>query len=443
MIPTLKSFFGYFGSHPLRGVLTVMTIAIGVGALIITFGLSLDVTSGLEQSLSEFGRRIVIANASMGNDGELQRQFPPEFDANITDVLAADYENVADVTLVGNARWNRVSARGTSYQVRSSVAAGAAYADLMDLDLIAGSFYTPEDVAERRQLVVISESTAAILFGNAASAIGAQVQTAVPVITGSAGGADGAGGRGFQLSQQPYTVVGVFADVSELQREAFGVGDFIVPIGTTIPVGAPIDFDPSSVAMARLVGDTVETATSRIGTIVELEYGDDTVASVWEGSPSGPAPMIEESRRSVRGFALTVNVLGLVILVASSIGIFSIMLVEVLNRIREIGLRRAIGATRASIRRFFMMQALYFSLAGSAAGTVLALAFYRMVGATLAPFFETAGLSAAELNLSTPGFAPVALAVGAAAVVGALFGFFPAVSASRTPIVECIRDDAA
>jgi len=442
MVSTLKSFGQYFRTYPLRGVLTLLTIAIGVGALIITFSLSSDVNGALDESLSKDGRRIVIANAEIGDDGQIDRQFPSDFDANVTVVLAAEYENLEDLTFVGEARWNRVSANDTSYQVRSSVAAGATYDNLMDLEMLAGSFYTQEDVDERRQLVVISESTARILFGDSEVAIGQQVETAVPtfsITTTSSGGQ----ARRFSLSQEPYTVVGVFADVSELEREAFGVGDFIIPIGTNVPAGFQIDFDPSAVVMARLVDDSVESATSRIGVILELEYDDETVVSVWEGSPDGPDLLIEESRRSVSSFALTVNVLGAIILVASSIGIFSIMLVEVLNRMREIGLRRAIGATRASIRRFFMMQAFYFSLAGGAIGTGLAFIFYRMIGASLVPFFETSGLSATDLDLSIPGALPIVMAVGAAVIVGALFGFFPAISASRTPIVECIKEDAA
>jgi len=434
MVSTLKSFGQYFGTYPLRGILTLLTIAIGVGALIITFSLSFDVNDALNKSLSEDGRRIVIANAEIGDDGELQRQFPPAFDSDTPTLLATDYENLSDISLVGQARFNRIAANDVSYQIRSSAAASAGYASLMDLEFIAGSFFTQEDVEGRDLVVAISESTARILFGSAEAAVGQEIEAAVP----------GGGGPGrFRIAQEPYTVVGVFKDVSELEREAFGVADFIVPIGTNFPPGFQISFDPSSVIMARLTNDSVSTAQSRIGVLTELEYGEDALVSVWEGSPSGPQPLIEESRKSVRSFALTINVLGVIILVASSIGIFSIMLVEVLNRMREIGLRRAIGATRASIRSFFMAQALYFSLAGSAIGTALAFVFYRMVGASLVPFFETAGLSASDLDLNIPGAIPIALAIGAAVIVGALFGFFPAISASRTPIVECIREDAA
>ena len=195
--------------------------------------------------------------------------------------------------------------------------------------------------------------------------------------------------------------------------------------------------------MARIANDSVEKAESRIRAILEHEYGDDLMLGVWEGLPNSSAPLIEESRKSVSSFALAVSILGFIILATSSIGIFSVMLVEVLNRTRDIGLRRALGTSRAGIRRFFIGQAIYFSIIGSVVGTGLAVAFYRTIGNYLTPLFDSAGFRAADIALTLPGPLPVAIAVGSALVFGVLFGFFPALSAARTPIIECIREDAA
>jgi putative ABC transport system permease protein len=438
MISTVTSFTHYLRTYPLRAVLTLVTIALGVGALTITFGLSFDVNETLNESLSRNGRRITIANAARTDDGELERQFPPAFDQGVPELLVRDYENLRDAAIVGDARWARISAAGTSYQIRSASAVTAGYAALMNLELLAGSFLTDRDVVERRQVVVMSASAARMLFGSAGAAVGEQIRTAIPVVN-----TDEAEGGRFRMSQQPFAIVGVFADPSELEREAYGISDFLIPAGVNLPPGLPVDFDPRAVVMARVVDDSLVAAESRIRSIIETEYGDETLVDVWEGSPAGPQPLIEESRRSVSSFSVTVNVLGVVILVASSVGIFSVMLVEVLNRMREIGLRRALGATRVGIRRFFMAQALYFSIGGGLGGVILALVFYRAVGASLAPFFETAGLSISDLSLTTPAPESIALALGAAVIMGAVFGLFPAISASRTPIVDAIRDEAA
>ena len=165
--------------------------------------------------------------------------------------------------------------------------------------------------------------------------------------------------------------------------------------------------------------------------------------AIQEGLPNSPARLIEESRKSVRNFALAVSILGFIILVTSSIGIFSVMLVEVLNRTRDIGLRRALGTSRGGIRRYFIGQALYYSSIGSVIGTGLASALYRTVGVFLTPLFDSAGFRATDIALTFPGLLPITTAVGAALVFGGLFGFFPALSAARTPIIECIREETA
>ena len=196
--------------------------------------------------------------------------------------------------------------------------------------------------------------------------------------------------------------------------------------------------------MARIVNDNVSKAESRIRAILEPEYGDDLILSVGEGIPiNTAAALIEESRKSVSNFALAVSILGFIILATSSIGIFSVMLVEVLNRTREIGLRRSLGTTRAGIRRFFIVQALYYSAIGSLIGSGLAAALYRPVGVFLTPLFDSAGFRASDIAFIVPGPLPFAIAIGAALVFGGLFGFFPALSAARTPIIECIREETA
>jgi ABC-type antimicrobial peptide transport system permease subunit len=262
------------------------------------------------------------------------------------------------------------------------------------------------------------------------------------------GSAEAALGQQFSVATRsgliPYTIIGLYEDVSDLEREAFGIGDFIFPEASGIPTGVAIHpIQRGAILMARISNDTLEKAESRIRSILEPMYGDDLIISVWEGVPGGGAETIEAGRNSVRNFALAVNVLGFIILATSTIGIFSVMLVEVLNRTRDIGLRRALGTTKAGIRLFFIGQALYYSGTGSAVGTIIALVFYRPIGKFLTPLFDSAGFRSADVALTVPGAGPIAIAVVSAIVFGALFGFFPALSASNTPIVECIREDAA
>ena len=428
MLSSLKSFFHNFRSYPLRGILTLLTLTIGVGTLIITTSLNMDITSAINANSSEQGLRIVIANGELDENGQLiidrkESSFTPD----ITSILESGYENLSDVCIVTDS-WidSKISTGGKSYELRSAVQVNASYAELMNLEIIAGSFFTEEDVNLRNSYIVISSLTAKLLYTLPEQAVGQIIR-----IQGKS-------------KEEAYTVVGVYADVSELERQVFGIGDIIMPLASGVPVGAkyhPVQYN--AVIMARVTSDSITAAESRIRTVLELEYGENLILSVWEGSKSGPSPLLEESRRSVSTFALAVNILGIVILAISSIGIFSIMLVEILNRTRDIGLRRALGTTKRGILRFFMGQALYYTFFGSIMGVAAAAALYRIIGIFLMPLFDASGFRFTDLNFTVPGIIPIVIAVGAALLFGAVFSFFPALSASRTPIIDCIREDAA
>jgi len=427
MLYSLKSFLASFGNNPLRGTLILITVTVGVATLSVTGGLSSDINRELDTALTEKGRIISIINGKVDDQGDVETQEPGRFTPEIFTVLETDYENLSDVSYVAEAWIKPIAWVGDkTYEMRSAIQTDADYAELMDLTMAAGSFFEQTDVESRRAVVVISALAAEIIYGGVDEALGREFSIAA------------------RTGVQPYTVVGVYEDVPELQREAYGIGDFIFPEATGIPIGTAIHpIQRGAILLARLSTDSLEKAASRIRTILQPLYGDDVEVTIWEGIPGGSAAAIEDGRRSVRSFALAVSILGFIILVTSTIGIFSVMLVEVLSRTRDIGLRRALGTTKAGIRVFFIGQALYYCGIGSVAGVIIGILVYRPVGQYLKPLFDSAVFRAAEVALMVPGAGPIAIAVGAAVVFGALFGFFPALTASNTPIVECIREDAA
>jgi putative ABC transport system permease protein len=391
-------------------------------------GLNMDINTTLDIALAEQGRRISIFNGEIDDGDNLIMQQPGRFTPDVISILASDYENLSDITFVAEAWLKPIIWEGDkTYEIRSAVQTDETYADLMNLEFAAGRFFGKADVESRQRVVVISALAGQMLFGPPEVSLGKTVALA---------GRDGV---------NSYTVVGVFKDVSDMEREAYGIADFIFPILSGIPLGTRIHpVQRGAILMARIASDNIEKAESRIRAILEQEYGDDLILGVWEGIPNNTAAaLIEESRKSVSNFALAVSILGFIILATSSIGIFSVMLVEVLNRTREIGLRRSLGTTRAGIRRLFIVQALYYSLIGSLFGSALAVALYRPVGIFLTPLFDSAGFRASDIAFTVPGPLPFSIAIGAALVFGALFGFFPALSAARTPIVECIREETA
>ena len=137
-------------------------------------------------------------------------------------------------------------------------------------------------------------------------------------------------------------------------------------------------------------------------------------------------------------FTLVVNILGFVLLITGSIGILSIMLVEILARTKEISLERALGASKSTIIREYFARAITLSLLSSAIGIILSIIFARPLTQLLLPLFATMGITEATGGVLNP-FA-ILIGTGVALVIGGVFGVFPVFTTLKTGIAEGIRE---
>jgi putative ABC transport system permease protein len=139
-----------------------------------------------------------------------------------------------------------------------------------------------------------------------------------------------------------------------------------------------------------------------------------------------PELLLEQSRRTQRLFRLVMASIAAISLLVGGIGIMNIMLATVLERIQEIGLRRAMGARRAHIRLQFLLEALALAVAGGAVGILLGVGIARGVAA-----------GAGWATVVTPG--AVLLATGVATAVGLASGLYPAHRAAAVDPIEALR----
>ncbi|NBF05716.1 FtsX-like permease family protein [Pseudomonas sp. Fl5BN2] len=141
-----------------------------------------------------------------------------------------------------------------------------------------------------------------------------------------------------------------------------------------------------------------------------------------------PQKIIDGMTRQSRTFGYLLMALGGISLVGGGVGVMNVMLMNVSERRREIGIRMALGARRRDIRNLFLLEAVTLTAVGALSGAVL-------------------GLSAAYLYARVSGWvfslasASLPLGIGSTLLIGLFFGLYPAISASRLQPVEALRDD--
>ncbi len=422
----LQSFVNRLSQHPLRGVLSIFSMALGVAAVVLVLNLSFRLQDSLNNPVQAYESILVVANATVGEDGSTSWEGPGAFSAATVSALKREYPALTSVVSGSTGSMPfEIRVGEEYYRIRRVVPTVPAYRDLYDLEMVAGSFLTAADLEEAAPVVVVGEEIATVLFGGPEAAVGRTV-TRVQMGAPTAG------------RERAFTVIGVFEDPPYYQRMVQGVGDAVVPQALFERFGA----DNYRVIMGRLNGVAFDEAKPRVEAIMESLVGEEVPVAVWQGSPSNPrsSGILEAMARTVRTATTFFGALGMVALLISAFGIFSSMLVSILERTREIGLRRALGSTRPRIVAHFMGESMIFTLIGVALGVAIAVLFNGSIITALTPMF-TFGPPGTEPELPlTLGIQAIGAGAALALLLGTVFGMLPAAGAARVSPMESLRD---
>jgi putative ABC transport system permease protein len=430
--------FDNMAAHKLRSSLTLLGVIFGVGAVISMLAIGAGAEVEALRSIARLGLHNVVIEAKV-----LQETEATEIRAKSVGVSLRDAEAIRDAVpgvervapVVGIDPYSVLSSTGSAEGV-SVLGVPGDYRRLVGLEVVEGRFLDALDVRDHAQVAVIGDELRRDLFGTDV-ALGRELKiedvwVRVVGVLGSTG-ASGDGSSGGGIAAAAFGSSGAEAGAPGSEGEGEGAGVAVGGEGRRIylPVSTalrkfdrrPLDSPLSKIIVRLEQAESARRASSAIARLLEtLHAGADDYELVV------PEALLAESRRTQRMFSLVMGCIAGISLLVGGIGIMNIMLASVLERTREIGLRRAVGARRRDILVQFVAESFTLSAVGGLAGVVM-------------------GVTIAELIAASAGWPTVVrpwsivLATGVALFVGLVSGLYPAIRAAEIDPIESLRQE--
>jgi ABC-type antimicrobial peptide transport system permease subunit len=392
ILENLRLAFKDFGTNKLRTFLSVLGIVIGVGSVVAITTLGNSATRSVQERVASSGLETITIFPGRDSTREQRRLFTPD--------LATDVASIAGVrtaTPVNQATFSIVAGR----EIYSTQVVGAddRLAQIFDIIMAEGRNLGAADSQRRARVVVLGSELAAKLFPSG-GAVGSYVRLSWRRVSRSA------------------RVIGIAAPHSDALGFSFDTTAYI-PYRTLTERFVRTE-SAQRYAVRTVAGADVLDVADRIGDyFFGLTGNADSYRII---SPTTMAEMFTGITNTLNMFLTGIAAISLVV---GGIGIMNIMLVSVTERTREIGIRKALGASPRVIRSQFLTEAVALTLAGGVVGMLVGTAVSAIVASVLKWSFSVAP-------------AAYAMAVGFSAAVGIFFGFYPAARAARLDPVAAL-----
>ena len=370
----------------MRTFLSLLGIVIGVGSVVAIMTLGESVKGAINGEMELSGMDLVTVMNTGSNT---------IFDEELAYTIKERVRGIDNVSIqvTGNAmvRHAQETTSASVYGVSST------YADIEKLDIMDGEFFSIEDNMERNQVVILGYDVAQDLFPGG-DALGSYVSI-------------------FRTQAKSYKVIGVLTDTSESSLSDTN-SNIYIPYYTYSQNIRKVSSVPTYYFQVNEERSTTDVSDDIKSYLTNLVSSSEYIVST--------AQELVDMANSIMSYLTTfLSAIAAISLIVGGIGIMNIMLVTVVERTKEIGIRKALGATPKTIRHQFLVEATVLSVCGGIFGIIFGLVISYIVASAL-----SYGLTLSWLS--------IVLSLGFSCAVGIFFGSYPAAKAAALDPIQAL-----
>jgi putative ABC transport system permease protein len=383
-------------SNKVRSLLTMLGVIIGVGAVIIMVSLGEGAKKQVTDSITAMGSNLLMVSPGRGGrrGGGFGTANP--LDNKIVELVASSSPYIQDVA--PELRGSKIAKYGDNSLQTSIIGCTTSYPGIRNYQMEEGRFFDADELQSKRRVAVIGSYVAEELFGEA-DPVGAEIK----------------------VEKTRLKIIGV---LKEKGQSGFGNNDDLILVPLTTAQQKIFGRKQLSTISLQIRGEQyMDAAYDAVNEVLLKEFKDEDKYSL-----RNQAEILSMVQQSTQTLTLLLAGIAAVSLLVGGIGIMNIMLVSVTERIREIGIRKAIGAQKGEILTLFLMEAVMLSLAGGVIGIG--------IGCVISKFI--AHLSGWATVISIPS---IVLSFLFSIATGLFFGVYPAYKASGLNPIEALRHE--
>ncbi len=397
-----------------RTLLTMLGIIIGISSVIAIMTVGSSLSGSLTNSLSSFGVTNMTVSLTSKDDDNSTRMFMRSsysesdlISEDMIDEYATAYKDFIDYVLLSENVGSSTITKGENSASVTVNGVNTDYKEYEELEMVTGRFINEDDIADKKKFCVVSDQFIEDMGMSLYTAVGESVKVTIS-----------------NYYQELY-IVGIYhyeKTESEESSSSSITTTLYMPVTTAKYLNHSNDGYSSFTVVSKADIDT----SWFLNTSEEFFASFYTHNDSYTVSVSNMEEMLETMTEMLSTVTIAISCIAAISLLVGGIGVMNIMLVSITERTKEIGTRKALGATNSTIRMQFIVEAIMVCLIGGIIGIILGVAI---------------GYAAANILgfIASPDISSIMIAVVFSIGIGMFFGYYPANKAAKLNPIDALR----